>query len=342
MEKKRYLWLDIIKIIACFLVIVNHTILIMFDYSAHSNISVLFFSIYFSICKVAVPLFITTTGCLLLGKEQNYKNMIQKTFRIIVPLLVVSLYWFYPAREINAAFLLGFAKSVIKSPNPYYLWYLYMLIFLYLLTPLLQKLYAHSNKRDFLLLFVLLILAGSIPIINTYSFMEVGISPIFRYAFLPNAVLFYIFGKRISEIELTKRYFAVSIIVFISFLAISASSIYIHYLKYDDLAVRLGGWDYLNVGMPALSMFYIVRYLFENRKINFKLSNQISYIASLTFGIYLCHGVFISRISKIIFTQEVFMVNQYISIISTQIAIFIVCGLGIAIFKITPVVKKFL
>ena len=68
---KRNYWIDILKIIACFCVIVNHTGLVLLEYTNYKNIPVLVYSIMFSICKIGAPIFIMVTGYLLLRKKTN-------------------------------------------------------------------------------------------------------------------------------------------------------------------------------------------------------------------------------------------------------------------------------
>lgn len=69
----RKVYLDFLRILACFLVIVNHT---NSDIFLNSSIGITWFvSItYFFICKIAVPLFVMISGAVLLGKKDSYKK----------------------------------------------------------------------------------------------------------------------------------------------------------------------------------------------------------------------------------------------------------------------------
>ena len=44
-EKKRYCWADILKILACFLVIINHTGGYLLQYSGYDNLGIIIFYI---------------------------------------------------------------------------------------------------------------------------------------------------------------------------------------------------------------------------------------------------------------------------------------------------------
>ena len=60
--KNRYIWLDIIKILACFFVIINHFHGQIFYYAGNTPQVALFDSAIFAICKSAVPLFVMVSG----------------------------------------------------------------------------------------------------------------------------------------------------------------------------------------------------------------------------------------------------------------------------------------
>ena len=64
-----YMYLDILRIIACFLVIVNHTDSRVFLRTSPSETWFLGLT-YFFICKAAVPLFLMISGVLLLRKNR--------------------------------------------------------------------------------------------------------------------------------------------------------------------------------------------------------------------------------------------------------------------------------
>lgn len=86
-NNKRSYYLDFLKIIACFLVIVNHAGGHILINSGYTKGATLFYSVCFSICKIAVPIFVMVTGALLLTKEQTYKSIGKRIFRILIPLI---------------------------------------------------------------------------------------------------------------------------------------------------------------------------------------------------------------------------------------------------------------
>ena len=91
MSKKRYYWLDLVKILACFFVVINHTGGYLLEFTNNANYSVVYYSLNFALCKVGVPLFIMVTGYLLLSFEKNFQNICTIIFNNII--IIRKRYW---------------------------------------------------------------------------------------------------------------------------------------------------------------------------------------------------------------------------------------------------------
>lgn len=68
----------VLRILACFLVIVNHTIEGLFKYFPSTTGGLSFTVFYF--CKIAVPIFLMISGALLIPKEESLKNYLLKEY----------------------------------------------------------------------------------------------------------------------------------------------------------------------------------------------------------------------------------------------------------------------
>lgn len=77
--KKHQYYIDLLRVLACFLVIVNHTVKDAFigyemDFSATLGMFYLTFS------KIAVPIFLMISGALLFEREDDYLSVWKKEF----------------------------------------------------------------------------------------------------------------------------------------------------------------------------------------------------------------------------------------------------------------------
>ena len=69
--KKREVWLDVLRSIAVFLVIVNHTNSVVFQSVTPANGTWWLSIAWYALCKIAVPLFVMISGAVLLGREDT-------------------------------------------------------------------------------------------------------------------------------------------------------------------------------------------------------------------------------------------------------------------------------
>ena len=84
---KRERWLDLIKVIACFLVVTLHTVRDGLD-EGRNNIGL----ILFDLGVFAIPLFFMVNGYLQLRKEKvSYKYCFKKIIRIFIIVLIVLM-----------------------------------------------------------------------------------------------------------------------------------------------------------------------------------------------------------------------------------------------------------
>ncbi len=103
----RILYIDVIKIFACFLVIVNHTTLSVF---MQREPSVTWFAglTYFFFSKPAVPLFLMASGALLLGKQDSYEKTKKRVGKMVAVLFIYSLFYVVEFNKIQPFTFTGF------------------------------------------------------------------------------------------------------------------------------------------------------------------------------------------------------------------------------------------
>jgi surface polysaccharide O-acyltransferase-like enzyme len=129
-------------------------------------------NIYDSFTRIGVPLFVMLTGALLLqpSKNEPLGVFFRKRFaRIGLPFLFWGVAYFaYDFLANHQAFSWDFIVQGILTGPYYHFWYLYMLLGLYLITPILRIIIAHAD-RQLLRYFALIWLMGIIIVpIPTY------------------------------------------------------------------------------------------------------------------------------------------------------------------------------
>lgn len=84
-------------------------------------------------------------------------------------------------------------------------------------------------------------------------------------------------------------------------------SVYLPCLNGNGPSYKLDSVYYITIILPALPVFYIVRYFFENKNFNTKTAKILTETSLLTFGIYLTHFILNSKLANLGFVKNIFL-----------------------------------
>ena len=122
--------------------------------------------IYQSLGRVGVPLFVMLTGALLLQPSKNESISVffkKRWARIGLPFIFWgAVYFAYDFFVLHQAITTNAIVQGILTGPYYHFWYLYMLMGLYLLTPILRILVAHADNKIMKYFTILWFLGASI------------------------------------------------------------------------------------------------------------------------------------------------------------------------------------
>ena len=136
-NNQKKLYIEFIRICACFCVIFTHTMergyFLFASYPEHSMQYWLYmmFSVF---CKAAVPMFFALSGALLISKEESLKDLYKKRIlKMVVVLILFSfLYYLRSILDDIRTFSFGiFIKDLLISNWNFTFWYLYAFILFY-------------------------------------------------------------------------------------------------------------------------------------------------------------------------------------------------------------------
>ena len=195
MARKRILYFDALKILASYFVILIHVTAEQY-YSYTRDLSRYINWGYNAFSRWAVPVFCMFTGALMLSRELKISTVIKKNILHIGFLLFFwgMYYWIVPGRNFTLLGVWNALNSLISGKAYSHLWYLYMILGFYIVSPLISKITQNSSKRT--IEYFLLILLSTTIVIPTYH----RITP-FSESFLPplNSALS---GENTSSISL--------------------------------------------------------------------------------------------------------------------------------------------
>ncbi|WP_202183082.1 acyltransferase [Chitinophaga solisilvae] len=321
-------WVDLLRIIACLLVILSHCcdpFVAQFDADRLSFLSGAFTG---SLVRPCVPLFAMMTGVLLLPVQTSMADFYRKRIgRIVIPLafwsMMLPVLFFIYLNYINPASgnpsLLPGDHTLQTSLQKLYtfifnfnfdtipLWYLYMLIGLYLIMPVISAWLNTAGRQDIRLFLYIWGITLVLPYIKmaapllgykgNYGNMGLlGICDWNSYGtfyYFSGFIGYLVLAYYLVKYPLTwsrRRMLAICIPMFTAGYLITSLGFVLtqRYFpaNYANLEIV---WYFagINVFMMTFPVFVLVQ------RMNIPASPVLSRLASLTFGIYLCHFVFV-------------------------------------------------
>lgn len=298
-------WLDHLRALAIFSVILLHVaapLLTRFDASALHVWWVA--NVYDGLVRFCVPVFLLMSGALILPKDHGTISdfLAKRLSRIILPFLFWAAIYIalalYAAYTSNATFTLHSAlqltlQKLLHGPALHF-WYVYMIIGLYLLFPLLGKwLRASTNSeiRYFLCIWLVTSVAA-FPAIQAYV---PEIELIYFSGYIGYPVLGYYLTDRVAVHLPRTRHVAMAMLL----MGWAVTIIGTFYRS--SLQGQFDAWFYKylspNVIMASCGVFL----LFQDRPL--PANRTIAFISKHSYGIYLNHMLFVWAIHAVGLTQ---------------------------------------
>lgn len=338
MKGKRIVYIDFIRVLAMFLVVLAHACASRLEHGVGSVDWNVAHSLVI-ITEVAVPLFFMISGSTILNSPKTrsirylFKHRLPK---ILVPFIIWSIITAYFARQIDGTYTYhSFMQSVISmyhQPVIIAYWFIYPLISLYLLSPLLKAMVdsLSSTRLNYLLIlwFVfMMIIPAIIPALpsdirvyfKAYSMSKIVFSSYLGY---------FLLGYKLSQEKHRKTNWIVGILLILILFTIN-----IEIGLIDNKSL----WKILNIfsigSVPFIAgLIFVVLRSFEN-KYHHWFSKLIEILAPLTYGVYLIHGLVINLVEQW-FGTSVYFTNFLLASLISLVVIFILSKI--------PLIRKIL
>lgn len=326
-KEQHIAWVDLLRITACFLVIISHSCDPFVGQYDNNYSEFLTGSFIGSFVRPCVPLFVMMSGVLLLPINMDMPTFYSKRAkRLLIPFVFWSvmlpiLYFLYVNSGIEIVspnlvledhtlgmtlkklytFVFNFNYDTIP------LWYVYMLIGLYLFMPIISAWLKQATKKDVQMFLGIWGISMFLPYIQlaaplvgyTGNYGNMGLLGVCDWnAF---GVLYYfsgflgysVLGYYLVKYPLNwswKRTLTVAVPLFLIGYAITIIGYIVTQKELpDNFAALEVIWNFtgINVFLMTFATFILIQ------KIKIKGSPFLSKVAALTFGIYLCHFIFV-------------------------------------------------
>lgn len=305
-EKKRTLYLDILRIAACFFVIVVHV--------SSNQLSILppqsmdyQVSNFFNTLSITAPaIFIMISGSIFLSPA--YRNIPLKKLwgKYILRMVIAYIFWcclytlifWIPYYSFSLETVKLYLLEVTTSRPIYHMWYVPMIISIYIVLPLLGPAFENKARcKYFLVLYIVIQLI--IPTILKFTFPHKavlqGIYSKIPFLLCVGHVGYFVLGHYLNTEDFGKRarrvIYALGILGLVTAVGIDASLS----ISQNTSVLFLDDIFSINIFLFAAAVFVAFRYIPWKAG---RFSNFISGLSRLTFGIYLVHVLVMNQIFK--------------------------------------------
>ena len=343
-NKMRYFGIDLIRVIACFLVMQVHACELFYidpNLAFARGENNIIPGIVNSFSRPCVPLFIMISGYLLLPIKTDYKTFLKKRFtRISFPFIAFcafyDIYYFIVGDIDGKTMFKNFGKIFINYGTEIgHLWYMYMIMGVYLFIPIITP-WVKSAKKEHFFYYLILWLISSF---NTY--IHLHFKEIWGEAYWNKNTIFQgffgdfgyaVLGCFIKMHLKEYNFYILDIILYLIGTGISMFG----YLYSRKTATKLDeievAWkfDSFNVIIATFGVFMLLRKVECKNKTISKIFNDI---ALKSYGMYLIH-IFFMNFFKYVFDAP----NKFYfwSVFVITILTFIVSYLVVKVISYIP------
>ena len=340
-NKDRFFNFDILKCTAVSMVLFIHIVASeLYNYGKISGNRWMMANIADSFSRMCVPIFVMVSGFFLLRKDEDVKIFFKKRFAKILPkFFVYSVIFFiftiiFKDVKDNELFSVFFRKSTYKtiisiffqkeSYNNffsnffqgkiyYHLWYIYMILSLYLITPFLRKVVAKIDRKSInYLVFIWIIFMILVPFLNVIFKKNIKVySPVGQY--LDYFLIGYLLTEKPLNMKKWQKYtiflIAVVLTVFLTYIFTKSSGKFFDYF-YD--------YHSISVFVSAVLLYDFFVNIFDGEKVFLKVKSIVKSISAKTYDIYLIHPIFLFFCERILKSR----MNYFLYIITAFVIVF--------------------
>lgn len=298
----RKIYLDILRILAIFLVLFTHTGELGSKLYTITDKGFLRTAYLYLDCFRTInnPLLFMVSGALLLGKDESLKTVWKKRiFRFVIVLVlftylqaIVQCYHEHDFSNFSGS---GILIQMLEKPIRFSYWYLYSYISFLILLPILRNIAIQIDHKMFIyILIIALITQDVFRILSCFlgiSSINISLSTNSIYILYP--LLGFYLDSHYNELQEKYKY-VYQILAVMSLCGLSAA-VWFSVQLYD----RVGSWSeqYITLfyTITAISIFCIAKeltqFLLKKDIVNNKIILLLKKVSGATFGIYLMENI---------------------------------------------------
>jgi len=293
-------WIDLIRVVAVFQVVLIHLSYVIFFKEELFSQNWQAANFYDSLSRMGVPLFFMTSGALLLGKREPLVDFFRKRLlKVGIPTLfwsVAYLLWSVDAYTNGTMSLVGVVLSMLKAIYTgnveIHLWFLYILIGIYLVVPILRVFVSTASRSDLVYFAVIWFLAT--PLLELAGRLT-GFQTALVIPVVAGYVGYFVLGYLLADVRLGSRGMLLCVLGIL--IAVAVTYFGAQALSANAAPIDIYFYSYFSPStvLASLCGFLALKHLGRNLG---WAGGMVRTVAATTFGIYLVHLFVVELLRK--------------------------------------------
>lgn len=342
-KQQRVIYADVLRIISMIAVIILHVATSKMNLVEIAGAEWQIFNFFDSICRWCVPIFVMVSGMFFL--ENKKKIDIRKLYmKYIKKILIMLLIWNFLYAILPWIYRGNFeVKEFIKDLvlGPMHMWFLYMIIALYMITPFLRKIVENDKlvKYFLILWFVFAVVLRTVIEIFSVDLLKEILYEKMYINFVLGYTGYFVLGYFLKKHEFSKK---INILVYvlgiIGFL-VTILGTYISSIGQEKTYLEFYQNLTPNVLAMSVAIFILCKNVFSNKELKTKTINLINKLSRYSLGIYLVHVLVISVLTKL--NIDVLRFNPFIGVILISAIVFLFSYIISAVLNKIKFINKY-
>jgi surface polysaccharide O-acyltransferase-like enzyme len=355
-EKKKYVYLEAMRVVAIFFVIFNHTGNNGFFLFATRQVGGLAFWIYMFIsifCKFAVPLFFAISGALMLGRDDgSLKDLWSKRIMKMAFLLLIYSFIYY----LRSIYVKSepfswheFLKKMYTSQTAGHLWYLYAYIAYLACLPFLKSLVRTLEiKYYYYMIAMAVFFNGFLPIME-YLFWQGNhtLNENLKISWLvSNIVLYpcigYFMQNKLDVVQMKRKILMLWLFNVAAILVCCYMTYYKGVVTGEFSEATSQTFFKCFAMINCMTIFVTIKYFFIKIRLPQWIEHLITSLGKCTFGIYLLHMLIMksSFIKQILNKMIACGAPSLLAVLVQCFIVMLICYIITLILLKIPVLKR--
>lgn len=336
----RVIWLDLLRIISVFAVIVLHAAAVGYGKFNTASDNWQWCNLYNALSRFCVPVLVMISGVFLLNPVKDYsikKIFLHKIFHLAAAYILWVIFYstIYQLKTYQTISL-----SRYLTTGPHHLWFLFMISGLYMITPILRSMTGNRKITNYFLTltFILIFCLNTVSLVPQLNPLSTIINRL-DLKFIAGFTSYFTAGYWLANHRLDWR---IRVLIY----ELGILSLICTVSVGGLLAIRQGRpitilFDnfLLNIFFISIAVFTFFQYSFSNISVPSWLHNGISLLARYSFGVYLVHVLYLENL-KFIGLPD-FFTCPVVSIPVTAMTTWVLSLLTVCILSAIPICRKY-